>query len=204
MSHQRASESTLLARIAYELLRGADELPEGSKTIGFLRSTAQKLCQDAATFITFQGNNPSGTPSISLPSAPAGAVPAASAESVASHSKRDFTRWCKGLSLPAGHQFFTVGGGQNKVLFKLVWGRDGKALLEATCPDGVILRGLSPNGILKAYMKKTTGKEVAVDGWRRLSMRSPDGLTQWPIRDPEWDKYEFVNGKFVNVEDIRI
>jgi len=203
MPTARGNEVTLLARIAYELLRGADELPEGSKTLGFLRSTAQKLCQDAVSIL--QGNGALGIPTSTLPAAAATPPPvAAPPESVVSHSKRDFTRWCKGLSLPAGHQFFTVGGGQNKVLFKLVWGRDGKALLEATCPDGVILRGLSPNGILKAYMKKTTGKEVAVDGWRRLSMRSPDGLTQWPIRDPEWDKYEFVNGKFVNVEDIRI
>jgi hypothetical protein len=195
------SESTLLARIAYELLLGAEELPQGSSSAPFLRSTATKLFKDVLASLSLSDSTAptlaQQQPVLPEPSARPDA-------SVASHSKRDFTRWCKGLSLPAGHQFYTVGGGQNKVLFKLVWGRDGKALLEAACPDGVILRGLSPNGILKAYMKKTTGKEVAVDGWRRLSMRSPDGLTQWPIRDPEWDKYEWVNGKFVNTEDIRL
>ena len=201
------TEASLLAQIAVNLITGLEQLPENSSSLQFLKETAHKLLQDASQALyrihcpldcdgvlspPGESSSPQGTP----------ATPLAAGEdtSVASHSRRDFTRWCKTLSLPPGHQFFTVGGGQGKVCFKLVWGRDGKALLETTCPDGVILRGVSPTGVLKAYLKKTSGKETNVDGCKRLSMRSPDGLTQWQIRDHNWLNYEWVNGKFISDE----
>jgi hypothetical protein len=199
------SEVILLTQIALNILTATEEFPESSSSIPFLKETARKLLQDATVYLS--PSSPSGPSVLNTPDqgncAPQEAdVPEAPEipESVASHTRRDFTRWAKSLALPAGHQFFTVGGGQSKVCFKLVWGRDGKALLETTCPDGVILRGLSPTGVLKAYIKKTTGKEANVDGWKRLSMRSPNGLAQWPIREPDWMNYQWVNGKFVGEE----
>lgn len=204
------TEPSLLAQIAVNLITGLEQLPEDSPSLPFLKETAHKLLQDASQalyrtpgaadcggvlFPTGEGSQPQGPPA----TAPTADL-AGEDTSVVSHSRRDFTRWCKILGLPPGHQFFIVGGGQGKVFFKLVLGRDGKALLETTCPDGVILRGVSPTGILKAYLKKTTGKEANVDGWKRLSMRSPDGMTQWPIRDYNWLSYEWVGGKFISNE----
>jgi hypothetical protein len=188
------SEAVLLSNVAHELLVASEKLPEGSTHINFLKETARKLFQDVVHHLSppvVSAHVPTPAPAQHPPS-----PPSQEAQSIASYTKRDFSRWCKSLGLPNGHQFFTVGGGQSKVCFKLVWS-GAKAVLEATCPDGVILRGHSPNGILKAYLKKTTGKELNVDGWRRLSMRTPDGLSQWQIRDPEWEKYQWIGGKFV-------
>ena len=202
-----SSEVVLLTQIALNILTATEELPESSTSIYFLKETARKLLQDAALHLAHSSPcspcllSSSDTPLDSPSQGTSTEVVAApeDAASVASHTRRDFTRWCKSLSLAAGHQFYIVGGGQSKVCFKLVWSRDGKALLETTCPDGVILRGLSPTGILKAYIKKTTGKERNVDGWKRLSMRSPNGLTQWPIREAEWNKYTWAGGKFSEI-----
>lgn len=196
------SESVLLVQIALNILTTVEELPAESKSLDFLKETARKLLQDVSSHL---GSDVAAEPASAGGCAPPEQLPeppaAPEIESVASHTRRDFTRWCKSLSLPAGHQFFTVGGGQSKVCFKLIWGRDGKALLETTCADGVILRGLSPTGILKAYIKKASGKEANVDGWKRLSMRSPNGLTQWPIRDEAWHKYLWQDGKFICLDE---
>jgi hypothetical protein len=193
------TEASLLVQIAANILTAIEQFPESSSSIPFLKETARKLLQDATFHLS-----PSSPSVLSTPdqgnSPPQEAEASPAVESVASYTRRDFTRWAKSLGLPTGHQFYTVGGGQTKVCFKLVWGRDGKALLETTCPDGVILRGMSPTGILKAYLKKTTGKEANVDGWKRLSMRSPNGLTQWPIRETEWMNYHWADGKFVSDE----
>ena len=196
------SESVLLAQIALNILTATEEISADSTSLPFLKETARKLLQDVSSRLAdvpLVGGSPPSECCVERPTT--AAQPDASAESVASHTRRDFTRWSKSLGLPAGHVFYTVGGGQSKVCFKLVWGRDGKALLETTCPDGVILRGLSPTGILKAYIKKTTGKEANVDGWKRLSIRSPNGLMQWQIRDEQWTKYKWHDGKFVCLED---
>jgi hypothetical protein len=199
------SEASLLAQIAVNILCALEDLPESCASTSFLKETARRLLQDATAHLSSGAPDSLGVlnKEPECPSEGARVEPGNSTdipednESVASRSRRDFSRWCKALGLPNGHQFFTEEE-QSKLSFKLVWGRDSKALLETTCPDGVILRGMSPTGILKAYLKKTAGKESNVDGWKKLSMRSPDGSTLWQIRDHEWRNYTWMSGKFVS------
>lgn len=118
--------------------------------------------------------------------------------------KRDFTRWCKTLNLPQGTHFYLTGGGQNKQIFKLVWTKDRKALLETTCSDGTVLRGKSPSGILKTYIEKVSNRPITqIDGWSRLSMRSPIDNRQWQLKDMNWMKWEYhpVKQTWINVEE---
>jgi hypothetical protein len=101
-------------------------------------------------------------------------------------SRRDFTKFCRTLGLPAGHSFTLMKGSSVESTFHLSYVA-GKAMLFIDCQDGTRLSANSPSGIVQRYIRKVKGKIVSINGWDKLNMQWNRTNTFFPISNTIWD-----------------
>jgi hypothetical protein len=100
--------------------------------------------------------------------------------------RRDFTKFCRSLGLPAGHIFTLMKGSTVEASFSLSY-IAGKAMLSIDCQDGTRLSANSPSGIVQRYIRKVKGKIVTLNGWDKLHMQWNRTNTFFPISNTIWD-----------------
>ena len=101
-------------------------------------------------------------------------------------TRRDFTKFCRNLGLPAGHIFTLMKGSSVEATFHLAY-VVGKAVVYIDCQDGTRLSANSPSGIVQRYIRKVKGKIVSVNGWDKLHMQWNRTNTFFPISNSIWD-----------------
>ncbi len=101
-------------------------------------------------------------------------------------SRRDFTKFCRTLGLPAGHAFTLMKGSSVETTFYLSYVAS-KAMLSIDCQDGTRLSANSPSGIVQRYIRKVKGKIVTLNGWDKLHMQWNRTNTFFPISNSIWE-----------------